>query len=168
MATLTIQISWEYALGIIGAIVAGSASIAWYANGRFTALETSMDWVKSTLIELKVAVDNGPRQAFGVGSPIDLRPVGLAWLNDSGLKAYIDANSDQLLTFCEEKRSTNPYELQERIFAMFDTLQFAADVEDRVKKFAYEQGTTMAILRRVGAIYLRNLYLERFEQHKSR
>jgi len=55
---LTIQISWEYALGIIGAIIAGSASIAWYASGRLTALEISMDWVKRTLIELKVAIEN--------------------------------------------------------------------------------------------------------------
>ena len=58
MAMLTIQISWEYALGIIGAIIAGSASIAWYASGRLTALETSMDWVKRTLIELKVTIEN--------------------------------------------------------------------------------------------------------------
>ena len=85
--------------------------------------------------------------------------MGLAWLNDSGLKAYIDANSEQLLNFCEEKQSINPYEVQKHIFAMFDALQFTPDVEDRVKKFAYEQGTTMAILRRVGAIYLRNICL---------
>ena len=63
---LTIQISWEYALGIIGAIIAGSASIAWYASGRFAALETSMDWVKRTLIELKVAIEkaNTPKLAL--------------------------------------------------------------------------------------------------------
>ena len=66
---LTIQISWEYALGIIGAIIAGSASIAWYASGRLTALETSMEWVKSTLIELKVAVENANalKTASGAG-----------------------------------------------------------------------------------------------------
>ena len=78
VSMLTIQISWEYALGIIGAIIAGSASIAWYASGRFTALETSMDWVKSTLIELKVAIDNMNAQklAFGAASPINLNPSG--------------------------------------------------------------------------------------------
>ena len=78
MDTLTIQISWEYALGIIGTIIASSASIAWYASGRFAALETSMEWVKSTLIELKVAIDkmNPSRPAFGASSPIDLKPAG--------------------------------------------------------------------------------------------
>jgi len=75
---LTIQISWEYALGIISAIIAGSASIAWYASSRFTALETSMDWVKSTLVELKLAIDNvnAPKPACGGASPINLSPSG--------------------------------------------------------------------------------------------
>jgi hypothetical protein len=78
MATLTIQISWEYVLGIIGAIIAGSVSIAWYASSRFTALETSMEWVKRTLIDLKVAIDNANtrKPASGTVSPINLKPVG--------------------------------------------------------------------------------------------
>ena len=160
---INITIGWEWALGIFGLLIL----IAWKGSARLAALETSMDWVKDTLNDLKVAADNAPRQVFGVGSPIDLRPVGLDWLNESGLKAYIDANSDKLLNLCEEKRSTNPYEVQKHIFAMFDTLQIAAGVEDRVREFAYEQGTTTAILRRVGAIYLRNLYFEKFAHHRS-
>jgi len=160
---INITIGWEWALGIFGLLIL----IAWKGSARLAAIETSMEWMKSNLNDLKVAVDNALRQLFSVGSPIDLRPLGLTWLNESGLKSYIDANSDQLLTLCKEKRSTNPYELQKHIFAMFDTLQMATNVEDRVKKFAYEQGTTMATLRRVGAIYLRNLYFERFPHHKS-
>jgi hypothetical protein len=152
---INITIGWEWALGIFGLLIL----IAWKGSARLAALETSMEWVKSALNDLKVTVDNAPRQVFGAGSPIDLKPVGMKWLRDSGLKAYIDAHSDQLLNLCEEKPSTNPYEVQKHIFTMFDTLQFAADVEDRVKRFAYEQGTTTAILRRVGAIYLRNLCL---------
>ena len=69
MATLTIQISWEYGLGIIGAIIAGSASIAWYASSRLTALETSMEWVKRTVVELKLAIENAnaPKPAYKSG-----------------------------------------------------------------------------------------------------
>jgi hypothetical protein len=160
---INITIGWEWALGIFGMLIL----VAWKGSARLAALETSMEWVKTTLNDLKVTMDNAPRQVFGAGSPIDLRPAGLAWLNDSGLKAYIDANSDKLLTICEKTLLTNPYEVQRHIFSMFDALQIAADVEDRVKKFAYEQGTTMSTLRRVGAIYLRNLYFERFEHHTS-
>jgi hypothetical protein len=155
---IDIMVSWEWALGIVGTLIL----IAWKGSARLSALETSMEWVKSTLNDLKVAVDNGPRQVFGAGSPIDLRPVGMKWLIDSGLKGYIDSNTDKLLDRCDVKTPTNSYEVQKHVFAMFDTLEFAAEVDNRVKKFAYEQGTTLAILRRVGAIYLRNLCLERF------
>ena len=169
MATLTIQISWEYALGIIGSIIAGSASIAWYASGRLTALETSMEWVKSTLIELKVSFDNAnaPRPAFGGNSPVDLEPAGIKWLNESGLKSYIDANKYRLLTHYPARRTTNPYEVQKRAFALFDALSFPRGLDERLKRFAFENGTTMSVLRRVGAIYFRNLYFERFIHHKS-
>jgi len=75
---LIIQISWEYVLDIIGAVIAGSISIAWYASSRLTALETSMDWVKSTLIELKAAIENlnARKRTFGESSPIDLKTTG--------------------------------------------------------------------------------------------
>lgn len=46
MEGITVHIGWEYFLGLLGALVA----VAWYSNGRFTALETSMDWVKNNWI----------------------------------------------------------------------------------------------------------------------
>ncbi|WP_456840709.1 hypothetical protein [Bradyrhizobium sp. USDA 4486] len=33
-------------------------AMAWYSNGRFTALETSMDWVKNMLVDLKRSIDD--------------------------------------------------------------------------------------------------------------
>ncbi|WP_456737465.1 MULTISPECIES: hypothetical protein [unclassified Bradyrhizobium] len=32
-------------------------AMAWYSSGRFTALETSMDWVKNMLLDLKKSID---------------------------------------------------------------------------------------------------------------
>lgn len=54
MEGITVHIGWEYFLGLLGALVA----IAWYSNGRFTALETSMDWVKNMLLDLKKSIDD--------------------------------------------------------------------------------------------------------------
>lgn len=54
MEGITVHIGWEYFLGLLGALVA----VAWYSNGRFTALETSMDWVKNMLLDLKKSIDN--------------------------------------------------------------------------------------------------------------
>ena len=63
---------------------------------------------------------------------------------------------------CEEKRGTNPYEIQNYIFRIFDMLKLEPNFEDKLKKFAFEKGTTMSVLRRVGAIHFRNLCLDNF------
>ena len=39
--------------------------MAWYSNGRFTALETSMDWVKNMLLDLKKSIDDANTGARG-------------------------------------------------------------------------------------------------------
>ena len=54
MENLTIEIGWEWALGIVGLLIL----IAWKGSARFTALETSMQWVKDTLHDLKVSAEN--------------------------------------------------------------------------------------------------------------
>jgi hypothetical protein len=42
---LTININWEFFLGVIGTLVI----LAYYANGRFTKLETSVEWLKDAI-----------------------------------------------------------------------------------------------------------------------
>lgn len=54
MEGITIHIGWEYFIGLLSALIA----MAWYSNGRFTALETSMDWVKNMLLDLKKSIDD--------------------------------------------------------------------------------------------------------------
>lgn len=163
MSDLSIQIGWEYFLGIVGLLIA----IAWYSNGRFTALETSMDWVKDAIKELKVNADNISNPAFGSHSPISLNAMGEAWLVESGMQEFIDNKQAELLQSCEEKRSTNPYEVQKHVFKMFDVLPIEPAYDDRIKKFAFEKGTTMEVMRRVGAIYFRNICLERFGMNQE-
>jgi hypothetical protein len=45
---LTININWEYFLAVMGTMVV----LAYYANGRFTKLETSVEWLKSAIERL--------------------------------------------------------------------------------------------------------------------
>jgi len=165
MEGLVINISWEYFLGII----AGLILIAWYSSSRFTALETSMQWVKDTLHDLQVSTDNASSvaPAFGQGSPVNLKPTGEQWLIESGWKEYIEAHKTELMQVCEEKRNTNPYEVQKHIFKAFDVLSLDTDFDDKLKKFAYEKGTSMGIMRRVGAIHFRNLCLENFGMNRE-
>ena len=68
---------------------------------------------------------------------------------------------------CEEKKDTNPYEIEQHIFKVFDTLDFESGFEDKLKEFAFQKGTTMNIIRRVGAIYFRNICLDEYKMKRE-
>src|SRR4051794_32762724 len=89
---LTIDINWEYFLGIIGTLIA----LAYYTNGRFTRIETNFEWLADTVRDLSIRLENVSANAFEVRSPISLTPSGEQLLRDSGLKSYIDRNKDEL------------------------------------------------------------------------
>ena len=63
---ITINVGWEWALGIFGLLIL----IAWKGSARFTSLETSMDWVKRTLNELKIAIENGKQGSDSGKHPV--------------------------------------------------------------------------------------------------
>jgi hypothetical protein len=159
MNGLTIYISWEWALGIIGTIVL----IAWKANGRFTSIETSLDWLVDRIKDLKIDIDNVRNQAFHNTSPVVLTDNGATWLTDSGLKKYIDSNLPFLRASCSSKKETNAYEVQEHVFSLFDKMNFGKETDDKLKQYAYEQGISMEVLRRIGAIYFRDICLVDFK-----
>jgi hypothetical protein len=162
---ITINISWEWALGIVGVLLV----IAWKGSARFTALETSVDWIKGVLKDLKINTENNASATpvFTARSPLNLTQTGENWLIESGLKKYIDSHPDQFLDVCSSKKGANPYEVQKYIFHVFDQVQFESAFDDTLKKFAFHQGTTLDILRRIGAIYLRNVCLENFGMSKE-
>jgi hypothetical protein len=54
MNGLTIYVDWQYFLGILGALI----GMAYYANGRFTKIETTVAWLKETLLEIKQQLDS--------------------------------------------------------------------------------------------------------------
>jgi hypothetical protein len=54
MNGLTIYVDWQYFLGILGALI----GLAYYANGRFTKIETTVEWLKEILLEIKKQLDN--------------------------------------------------------------------------------------------------------------
>jgi hypothetical protein len=170
MNTLTITISWEWALGIIGLLIV----IAWKGSARFSVIETSIVWMKEaindlkeTMNDLKVNADNraSGTPAFEAASPINLTALGKQWLEESGLQAYMEAHPQQFLDACSEKSNANPYEVQKHAFDLLDTVQIEHAVEEKLKRFAFEKGVSLEILRRIGGIHLRNLFLERFQMN---
>jgi hypothetical protein len=57
MNGITIYIDWSYFLGIVGTLI----GIAYYASGRFTKIETMVDWLKETLTEIKARLEDGAK-----------------------------------------------------------------------------------------------------------
>jgi hypothetical protein len=53
MNGLTIYVDWQYFLGILGALI----GMAYYANGRFTKIETTVEWLREILLEIKKQLD---------------------------------------------------------------------------------------------------------------
>ncbi len=96
-------------------------------------------------------------------SPISLTSKGSGFLVESGLKGYIDTNKDMLINLCEPKKHTSSYEVQSHVFEIFDTLTLESSLDKKLKEFAFQQGVSTDILRRLGAIYFRDMCLKEFD-----
>ena len=150
---LTINIGWEYFLGIIGTLIA----LAYYANGRFTRLETNAEWLADAIHDLTIKLENTSAKAFEVGSPISLTATGERLLRDSGLKSYIDRRRDELSAQLQVSAPLDLYAIQENAFRLFDRIPLDEPLARHLNKFAFRNGTSSGLLRRVGAIYLRDI-----------
>jgi hypothetical protein len=150
MSELTINISWEYFLGVIGALIA----IAYYSNGRFSGLETSVQWLSEAVRELLVRAENQTQKAFDNRSPVSLTRAGQEILLGSGLKSYIDTQATSWLV---RAPSGDPYRLQAWAFRLLAGMRFEACVNARMNAFAFTHGVTTELIRRIGGIYLRDL-----------
>ena len=151
MDTLVINISWEFFLSVMGSLIA----LAYYANGRLTGLETNVDWLKETISELLINAENVRTKLFKNGSPVSLTATGYHVLQRSGLRSYIDAKRHALLSAL--RMSPDRYELQYKAFQLLADLRFEDAVAHHLNTFAFANGISTNLLRRVAAIYLRDI-----------
>lgn len=97
---------------------------------------------------------------FQTASPVVLMNSGKTVLKDSGLEKYINDNVEMLLKeACKEKHLKNPYDVQKTVFNFFDDYQFSESFFDELKRYAYGKGVDINTLRRIGAIYFRDICL---------
>jgi hypothetical protein len=159
-----IQIGVVESLLGIGAVVL-AVGIAW---GK---LNTSVSNIDSDVRELKTdvkdvrerfaALEGKTSGLYQAHSPISLTKSGDNTLTESGMKEYIDQNKQILIDACDAGADMRtPYDVQEYVFDFFDSHEFPQEVEDQLKTYAFNQGMNMDVLRRVGAIYLRDIALE--------
>jgi hypothetical protein len=64
MNGIVIYVDWAYFLGIVGTLI----GIAYYENGRFTKIETTIEWLKEILLEIKAGLAEGKEADGGAAS----------------------------------------------------------------------------------------------------
>ena len=161
MEPILIQINWIYFLGLISGLVL----LAWKGGGRFSGIETSITWIKESLIKLEGRIGNLEGRfdkSFSTQSPISLLQRGKDILENSGLKKYIDDNESMLLEQCKsEKAMSNPYDIQESVFKFLDEIIFPIDLENNIKTTAFNFGASLDVVRRIAGIYFRDICLSK-------
>lgn len=153
MNELVINVTWEYFLGILGAIIA----LAYYASSRFTRLETNMEWLSDVVRDLAIRAENTSTKLFDTGSPVSLTFLGHMHLHQSGLKSYIDRRRIDLLRQLRTSAPPDLYSVQDAAFRLMARIAFEQPFARRLHTFAYKKGVSTDLLRRAAAIYLRDL-----------
>jgi hypothetical protein len=152
---IVIYIGLGNALSILGAVITSVALGTWQAATKLTKVETKVDAFDTRLTGLEGRLD----KAFASTSPVALLPKGMHILNVSGLKKYIDNRKCDLLAQCRTRNNlTNPYDVQEAAFRLFDQHDFREFVES-AKNAAYTFGVSIETIRRIAGIYFRDICL---------
>jgi hypothetical protein len=164
MDGLTISIGWEYFLGISAGLIA----VAWFCGRRFSNIETDVTWLKDSIKDIKLSIENLGRTPFlQTHSPIDLTEAGAGFLKKSGLDVYINDHEKELLKTCKDSGLKSAYDIQQLIFDYFDVVPFDKEFEKTLKDIAYQEGVSMELARRIGAVYFRNRCFEHMKLNKS-
>jgi hypothetical protein len=162
----TIQIGALQSLVGLAVILIG-AGIAWgKLNTSVNNIRLDLnDTIKPDLKDVRerfANLEGKTANLFQSQSPIRLTDKGTAILNESGLKSYIDNNIDMLTGACSERGGMDtPYDVQQSVFDFFDSFVFPTETENKLKTYAYNQGISMDSMRRIGALYFRDICLER-------
>lgn len=127
-----------------------------------TDLENNIKPDLKDVRERFAALEGKTAGLFEQHSPISLTVKGNEYLKNSSLKEFIDINTDMLIAGCSQKgKMETPYDVQQSVFDFFDSYIMPDEVENKVKTYAFNQGINMDIMRRVGAIYFRDICLDK-------
>lgn len=174
--TLLISVGVPQFIGIIFTVTFSLMAVAWKVGGRLSRVETLVesirheldDWkdsVDQTIEDLELDFDNFKSGSFENGSPIQLTAKGERILTESGFKNYIDSHRDTLLNYCQTNfKMDTAYDIQEVIFEYFRKLELEPDFEKKLKEYVFNEGISMELARRIGAIYFRDICLKHFNK----
>jgi hypothetical protein len=111
--------------------------------------------------ERMASLEGKTSSLFQSHSPIGLTKKGKKFLQESGLREFIDENKDELMRQCDShKTMATPYDVQQMAFAFFDDLALPDEIEVKMKNVAFNHGVSLGELRRTGGIYFRDICLD--------
>ena len=116
---------------------------------------TNVDWLKETISELLINAENVRTKLFKNSSPVALTATGYHVLKRSGLRSYVDSKRQTLVPAL--RSSSDRYELQVKAFQLLARLRLEDAVASHLNSYAFANGISTDLLRRVAAIYLRDL-----------
>jgi len=108
------------------------------AGAKFSRLETLVGTLQENVKSIRTTLDNMMNPAYGAASPINLNTTGDKWVVEAGLKDYIDKNKDTLMKDCQTDTKSNPYEIQQCAFKVFDNIVFESSFENTLQSFGLQ------------------------------
>lgn len=126
--------------------------------------------IAKILIYLKQKDTNLDTGLFTHRSPIELSPIGLKLLSDSGGREYVDKNVDFLVSALESKGLISALDVQTQAISVISD-QNASLGFKKIKDYVYQNPTytyennelplTMITINNIMGVYLRDKYFER-------
>jgi hypothetical protein len=160
---LIIKIGIFETLGIIVTVCGSIVGAAWYASGKFSRTETSIEGLDTRLTNIESYINDVTKTA----SPISLTEKGNKALQDSGLKDFIDKNKEAFILECQKNHNMkSDYDIQISAFKYFDNIFFGDEFDKKIKDYAFNNGLNMDVMRRIGGIYYRDICLEELKKKK--
>lgn len=150
-------------LTLLGGMAASVAGGVWFISNKFGVQEATLKSLSKRMDDFHdrlITIEGKSNDIFKSQSPISLTDEGDRLLSGSGLKKYINEHKDRLIENANILGSTDtPYDIQTTSFDLIDDLDFDPEFEKELKAYAYNNGISMDVLRRIGGIYFRDISL---------
>lgn len=167
MDELTINITWQWALGIVGTLLV----LAWYGSSRFTAIESSLNNIVEVLKPMKRNVNvmsnyliskhkNFDSSELVTMSPFKLTDKGLDFIKEIGFDNVFNANKQVFFDCIEQEKPKLKYDVENSAIKSIYALS-GNSYMDFLKVYFYNHpNRTMENTAPTLGVFLRDKYLE--------
>lgn len=103
------------------------------------------------------------REFASSASPLVLNERGNKILNESGIKALVDANAELLMANLRDKKPQNAYQVQECATKIIRIFTDTPEILSKLQDGAFKTGVNVDTVLFTGGLYLRDLALPKYD-----